>query len=68
MFKNLHTAESPRGGFTNGFYWSSSDYNNSTAWLETFTTGQQWDMEQWKFQMLTMAAKPYFIRPIRAFG
>lgn len=68
MFKYLHTAETPRGGFTNGFYWSSSDYNNSTAWLETFTTGQQWDMEQWKFQMLTAAAKPYFIRPIRAFG
>ena len=68
MFKYLHTAEKPRGGFTNGFYWSSSDYNNSTAWLETFTTGQQWDMEQWKFQMLTAAAKPYFIRPIRAFG
>jgi len=68
MFKYLHTAETPRGRFTNGFYWSSSDYNNSTAWLETFTTGQQWDMEQWKFQMLTAAAKPYFIRPIRAFG
>ncbi len=68
MFKYLHTAETPRGGFTNGFYGSSSDYNNSTAWLETFTTGQQWDMEQWKFQMLTAAAKPYLIRPIRAFG
>ncbi len=31
------------GGFVNAFYWSSSEINVTTAWLQTFNNGNQYD-------------------------
>jgi|688.fasta_scaffold276002_1 hypothetical protein len=57
----------PVGGFDRGYYWTSSDYNGSTAWTQYFADGQQFD----RVQTLTGNAKPpqrpFRIRPMRAF-
>jgi hypothetical protein len=60
-------AESPIGNFNKGYYWTSSDYNNKTAWTQYFTDGQQFD----RYQNLTGNAvppTPFRVRPVRAFG
>ena len=57
-------------GFTRGFYWTSSEYNNETAWTQLWVDGQQFDREKW------LAGDPrkdggynsFHVRPIRAFG
>jgi len=57
-------------GFTRGFYWTSSEYNNETAWTQLWVDGQQFDREKW----LTGDPRkdggfnPFHVRPIRAFG
>ncbi len=60
-------AESPVGNFNKGYYWTSSDYNNKTAWSQYFTDGQQFD----RLQTLTGNTNPptpFRVRPVRAFG
>jgi hypothetical protein len=60
-------AESPIGNFNKGYYWTSSDYNNKTAWTQYFKDGQQFD----RYQNLTGNAvppTPFRVRPVRAFG
>lgn len=57
-------------GFARGFYWTSSEYNNETAWTQLWIDGQQFDREKW----FTGDARkdggfnPFHVRPIRAFG
>lgn len=57
-------------GFSRGFYWTSSEYNNETAWTQLWIDGQQFDREKW----LTGDPRkdggfnPFHVRPIRAFG
>jgi hypothetical protein len=57
-------------GFTRGFYWTSSEYNNENAWTQLWVDGQQFDREKW----LTGDPRkdggfnPFHVRPIRAFG
>ncbi|MFM8507644.1 MAG: hypothetical protein ACKOBR_08145, partial [Actinomycetota bacterium] len=57
-------------GFARGFYWTSSEYNNETAWTQLWIDGQQFDREKW----LTGDPRkdggfnPFHVRPIRAFG
>ena len=60
------SALTPLGGFEKGYYWTSSDYNGTTAWTQYFADGQQFDRVQ------TLSAnngngKPFFVRPMRAF-
>jgi len=60
-------ADSPIGNFNKGYYWTSSDYNNNTAWTQYFTDGQQFD----RVQRLTgnkVPPTPFRVRPVRAFG
>ena len=57
----------PLGGFDKGYYWTSTDYNGSTAWTQYFQDGQQFDRVQ------TLSAnknpvRPFKVRPIRTFG
>ena len=39
MYKNLK--QKGLGGFGNNYYWSSSQYSNSTAWYQNFSNGGQ---------------------------
>lgn len=55
------------GAFNKGYYWTSTDYNNATAWSQYFTDGQQFDRVQ------TMDGNknpetPFRVRAVRAFG
>ena len=57
-------------GFNRGYYWTSSEYNNETAWTQLWIDGQQFDREKW---LMGDARKdggfnPFHVRPIRAFG
>ena len=57
----------PLGGFDKGYYWTSTDYNGTTAWTQYFMDGQQFD----RVQTLTgnkKPVRPFKVRPIRAFG
>jgi hypothetical protein len=58
----------PVGGFNKGYYWTSSDYNNSTAWSQYFMDGQQFDRVQTLSGNRLPPANPFRVRPIRAFG
>ena len=58
----------PVGGFNKGYYWTSSDYNNSTAWSQYFMDGQQFDRVQTLSGNKLPPANPFRVRPIRAFG
>jgi hypothetical protein len=57
-------------GFTRGFYWTSSEYNNETAWTQLWVDGQQFDREKWMSgdQRKDGGFNPFHVRPIRAFG
>jgi hypothetical protein len=47
MYVNLKTQG--LGGFTNDFYWSSSElqgYENYNAWMQDFRDGRQWDYKK----------------------
>jgi hypothetical protein len=58
----------PVGGFARGYYWTSSDYNGSTAWSQYFADGQQFDREQWFTGNRDKFQRPFNVRPMRAFS
>ena len=60
--------DSPVGGFNKGYYWTSTDYNNTTAWTQYFMDGQQFDRVQTLSGNNKPPANPFRVRPIRAFG
>jgi hypothetical protein len=60
--------DSPVGGFNKGYYWTSTDYNNETAWSQYFMDGQQFDRVQTLSGNRLPPANPFRVRPIRAFG
>lgn len=60
--------DTPVGGFNKGYYWTSTDYNNTTAWTEYFMDGQQFDRVQTLSGNNKLPANPFRVRPIRAFG
>jgi len=57
----------PVGGFDKGYYWTSTDYNNSTAWTQYFMDGQQFDRVQ-TLDGNRNPPNPFRVRAIRAFG
>ena len=57
----------PAGQFERGYYWTSSDYNGRTAWTQYFADGQQFDRVQTLDGNRTPPARPFFVRPMRAF-
>lgn len=59
--------DTPVGGFNKGYYWTSTDYNNSTAWTQYFMDGQQFDRVQ-TLDGNKNPPTPFRVRPIRAFG
>jgi len=46
------------GGFTNNFYWSSTETTSNTAWSQFFGTGIQYDSHKYY---------PYYVRAVRTF-
>jgi len=59
--------DTPVGGFNKGYYWTSSDYNNKTAWTQYFMDGQQFDRVQ-TLDGNRNPPTPFRVRPVRAFG
>jgi hypothetical protein len=59
--------DTPIGGFNKGYYWTSTDYNNATAWSQYFMDGQQFDRVQTMDGNKTPPT-PFRVRAIRAFG
>jgi hypothetical protein len=59
--------DTPVGGFNKGYYWTSSDYNNKTAWTQYFMDGQQFDRVQ-TLDGNKNPPTPFRVRPVRAFG
>jgi hypothetical protein len=59
--------DTPVGGFNKGFYWTSTDYNNTTAWTQYFMDGQQFDRVQTLDGNKTPPT-PFRVRAVRAFG
>jgi len=57
----------PVGGFERGYYWTSSDYNGQTAWSQYFADGQQFDRVQTLTGNKKPPARPFSVRPMRAF-
>ena len=57
----------PLGQFERGYYWTSSNYNGSTAWTQYFADGQQFDRVQTLSRNKKPPMNPFLIRPIRAF-
>jgi hypothetical protein len=57
----------PVGGFDRGYYWTSSDYNGSTAWTQYFADGQQFDRVQNLSKNKQSPFRPLRVRPMRAF-
>ena len=58
--------DTPIGGFNKGYYWTSTDYNNTTAWAQYFMDGQQFDRVQTFSGNKLPPANPFRVRPIRA--
>jgi hypothetical protein len=56
----------PVGQFERGYYWTSSDYNGSTAWTQYFADGQQFDRVQTLTGNRKPPARPFNVRPMRA--
>lgn len=59
--------DTPIGGFNKGYYWTSTDYNDKTAWSQYFMDGQQFDRVQTMDGNKT-PPNPFRVRAIRAFG
>ena len=58
----------PVGGFDRGYYWTSTDYNGTTAWTQYFADGQQFDRVQTLSANKQPPARPFRVRPMRAFA
>ena len=58
MYTNLHKASPPLGGFSTGYYWSSSETDDSRAWSQGFYGGGQ---------LTNGKGATYSVRPVRAF-
>jgi len=58
MYTNLHNVSPPFGGFSAGYYWSSSEGEDGGAWLQGFAFGGQADSSK------NFAT---YVRPVRAF-
>ena len=58
----------PIGQFERGYYWTSSDYNGKTAWTQYFADGQQFDRVQILTGNMKPPARPFYVRPMRAFS
>jgi hypothetical protein len=56
MYTNLRQAGV--GGFSTGYYWSSSEYDGGRAWPQNFSAGLQYDSNK---------SNSYYVRPVRAF-
>lgn len=56
--EQLYRSRALIGGLTDGFYWSSSEFSNTSAWLQMFSTGGQYVNDKNSL---------YRVRPIRAF-
>jgi len=56
MYENLKL--NGIGGFASAYYWSSSEYSSSTAWLQHFGSG---------FQYGNSKSFTYYVRAVRAF-
>ena len=59
--------DTPIGGFNKGYYWTSTDYNDKTAWSQYFMDGQQFDRVQ-TMEGNKTPPNPFRVRAIRAFG
>jgi uncharacterized repeat protein (TIGR02543 family) len=59
MYQNLHDRETPLGGFSDGFYWSSSEDGASYVWIQYFANGMQSNFGS--------RDSRYNVRPVRAF-
>jgi len=57
----------PLGSFDKGYYWTSTDYNGIEAWTQYFMDGQQFDRVQ-TLAANIKPARPFKVRPVRAFG
>jgi len=58
MYLNLKS--NGLGGFADGYYWSSSEVDANTAWLQHFANGYQQDEFSKEYD--------YSVRPVRAFS
>ena len=59
--------DTPVGGFNKGYYWTSTSYNDKTAWTQYFMDGQQFDRVQ-TLDGNRNPPTPFRVRPVRAFG
>ena len=58
MYTNLRSASTPLGGFSTGYYWSSSESGGGTARYQQFVVGFQGDFSK---------NRTGYVRPVRAF-
>jgi hypothetical protein len=54
----LNTGTGLGGGFSSGYYWSSSVYDDYAAWLQYFGAGDQFN---------DYKSSTFYVRPVRAF-
>ena len=59
--------DTPVGGFNKGYYWTSTSYNDRTAWTQYFMDGQQFDRVQ-TLDGNAIPPTPFRVRAVRAFG
>jgi hypothetical protein len=55
----LYLNQARVGGFSTATYWSSSEYDDSIAWLQGFYSGNPYSFSK---------DSTYYVRPVRAFG
>jgi hypothetical protein len=53
-----HPSVAGVGGFSTDNYWSSSEYDGGSAWVQDFSVG----LQDFDFKGFT-----YYVRPVRAF-
>ena len=68
VYNVIRARDLPLGDFDKGYYWTSTDYNNVTAWTQYFTDGQQFDRVQTLSANKQPPNRPFRVRMIRAFG
>ena len=59
--------DTPVGGFNKGYYWTSTSYNDRTAWTQYFMDGQHFDRVQ-TLDGNAIPPTPFWVRAVRAFG